>query len=68
MLNKAPPLSLGLRLGEGSGAALAIQVLKGAIACKESNLTKAIQIELLNDGQILDELDQHAFHVLQIGR
>lgn len=32
-LNKVPLLSLGMRLGEGSGAALAIQVLKGAIAC-----------------------------------
>jgi nicotinate-nucleotide--dimethylbenzimidazole phosphoribosyltransferase len=32
-LGKDPILSLGMRLGEGSGAALAIQVLKAAIAC-----------------------------------
>lgn len=32
-LNKRPILSLGMRLGEGSGAALAIGILKGAIAC-----------------------------------
>lgn len=31
-LNKDPLLSLGMRLGEGSGATLAIGVLKGAIA------------------------------------
>ena len=32
-LNKRPLLALDLRLGEGSGAALAIGVLQGALAC-----------------------------------
>ena len=40
-LGKAPLLSLGLRLGEGSGAALAIGVLKGAIACHSGMATFA---------------------------
>ncbi|WP_226779268.1 nicotinate-nucleotide--dimethylbenzimidazole phosphoribosyltransferase [Oceaniglobus trochenteri] len=40
-LDKAPLLSLGLRLGEGSGAALAIGVLKGAIACHSDMATFA---------------------------
>lgn len=36
-----PLLSLGLRLGEGSGAALAIGVLQGAIACHSGMATFA---------------------------
>ncbi|MEY8837885.1 nicotinate-nucleotide--dimethylbenzimidazole phosphoribosyltransferase, partial [Cribrihabitans sp. XS_ASV171] len=40
-LGKQPLLSLGLRLGEGSGAALAIQVLKGAVACHSGMATFA---------------------------
>jgi len=40
-LNKEPILSLGLRLGEGSGAALAIGVLKGALACHSGMATFA---------------------------
>ncbi len=40
-LGKQPLLSLGLRLGEGSGAALAIQVLKGALACHSGMATFA---------------------------
>lgn len=40
-IGKAPLLSLGLRLGEGSGAALAIGVLKGAIACHSGMATFA---------------------------
>lgn len=32
-LDKQPLLSLGLRLGEGSGAALSLGVIKGAVAC-----------------------------------
>ncbi len=40
-LDKAPLLSLGMRLGEGSGAALAIGVLKGAIACHSGMATFA---------------------------
>ncbi len=40
-LGKDPLLSFGLRLGEGSGAALAIGVLKGAIACHSGMATFA---------------------------
>lgn len=40
-LGKTPLLSLGMRLGEGSGAALAIQILKGAIACHSGMSTFA---------------------------
>ena len=40
-LGKAPLLNLGLRLGEGSGAALAIGVLKGAVACHSGMMTFA---------------------------
>ncbi|WP_319826484.1 nicotinate-nucleotide--dimethylbenzimidazole phosphoribosyltransferase [Thalassovita sp.] len=40
-LDKTPLLSLGLRLGEGSGAALAIGVLKGAVACHSGMATFA---------------------------
>ncbi|QBF32427.1 nicotinate-nucleotide--dimethylbenzimidazole phosphoribosyltransferase [Thalassococcus sp. S3] len=40
-LGKTPLLSLGLRLGEGSGAALAIPVLKAAIACHSGMATFA---------------------------
>jgi len=40
-LQKTPLLSLGMRLGEGSGAALAIQIVKGAIACHSGMATFA---------------------------
>lgn len=40
-LQKEPLLQLGLRLGEGSGAALALGVLKGAIACHSGMATFA---------------------------
>ncbi len=40
-LEKEPLLALGMRLGEGSGAALAIGILKGAIACHSGMATFA---------------------------
>jgi len=40
-LGKTPLLALDMRLGEGSGAALAIGVLKGAIACHSGMATFA---------------------------
>ncbi|ABD56222.1 nicotinate-nucleotide--dimethylbenzimidazole phosphoribosyltransferase [Jannaschia sp. CCS1] len=40
-LGKTPLLQLGLRLGEGSGGALAIQILRGAIACHSGMATFA---------------------------
>lgn len=40
-LDKTPVLSLGLRLGEGSGAALAISVLQAAVACHSGMATFA---------------------------
>lgn len=40
-LGKEPLLSLGMRLGEGTGAALAIGVLKGAVACHSGMATFA---------------------------
>lgn len=40
-LGKAPLLSLGLRLGEGSGGTLAIGVLRGALACLSGMATFA---------------------------
>jgi len=40
-LGKEPLLALGLRLGEGSGAALAIGVVQGAVACHSGMSTFA---------------------------
>lgn len=40
-LDKTPLLSLGLRLGEASGAALAINILQGAVACHSGMATFA---------------------------
>jgi nicotinate-nucleotide--dimethylbenzimidazole phosphoribosyltransferase len=38
-LNLAPLLSLGMRLGEGSGAALAVPILRAALACHRQMAT-----------------------------
>jgi nicotinate-nucleotide--dimethylbenzimidazole phosphoribosyltransferase len=40
-LGKKPVLSLDMRLGEGSGAAVAIGILKGAVACQTGMATFA---------------------------
>lgn len=40
-MNKAPLLSLGMRLGEGSGGALAIAVVQAAVACLSGMATFA---------------------------
>jgi nicotinate-nucleotide--dimethylbenzimidazole phosphoribosyltransferase len=40
-MGKAPLLSLGMALGEGTGAALALTVLKGALACHDGMATFA---------------------------
>jgi nicotinate-nucleotide--dimethylbenzimidazole phosphoribosyltransferase len=40
-IGKKPLLSLGLRLGEGSGAALALGILKAAMACHSGMATFA---------------------------
>jgi nicotinate-nucleotide--dimethylbenzimidazole phosphoribosyltransferase len=40
-LGKAPLLSLGMRLGEGSGAAVAINIVKAAVACHSGMATFA---------------------------
>ncbi len=40
-LGKVPLLSLGLRLGEGSGAAVALGVLRAAVACQSGMATFA---------------------------
>lgn len=40
-IGKEPLLSLGMRLGEGSGAGVAINILKAAIACHSGMATFA---------------------------
>ena len=41
IMGKEPLLSLGMRLGEGSGGALAISIIKGALACHSGMATFA---------------------------
>jgi nicotinate-nucleotide--dimethylbenzimidazole phosphoribosyltransferase len=40
-LGKKPLLDLGMRLGEGSGAALAVSLIKAALACHTGMATFA---------------------------
>jgi nicotinate-nucleotide--dimethylbenzimidazole phosphoribosyltransferase len=40
-LGKQPILDLGMRLGEGTGAALAVQIIKSAVACHTGMATFA---------------------------
>ena len=40
-LEKAPILDLGMRLGEGSGAAVAVAVIRAAVACHNGMATFA---------------------------
>ena len=40
-LGKTPLLDLGMRLGEGSGAALAVAVVRAAVACHNGMATFA---------------------------
>ncbi|MDB5642179.1 MAG: Nicotinate-nucleotide--dimethylbenzimidazole phosphoribosyltransferase, partial [Hyphomicrobiales bacterium] len=39
LIGKKPLLDLGMRLGEGSGAALAVGLLKAALACHRDMAT-----------------------------
>jgi nicotinate-nucleotide--dimethylbenzimidazole phosphoribosyltransferase len=41
VMGKAPLLSLGMALGEGTGAALALTILRGALACHDGMATFA---------------------------
>ncbi len=41
LIGKTPLLDLGMRLGEGSGAALAVGVVKAAVACHNGMATFA---------------------------
>jgi nicotinate-nucleotide--dimethylbenzimidazole phosphoribosyltransferase len=40
-MGKEPILSLGMALGEGTGATLALTVLRGALACHDGMATFA---------------------------
>ena len=40
-LGKTPLLNLGMRLGEGSGAALAVGIVRAAVACHNGMATFA---------------------------